>query len=442
MTQDQLLSRPIPQMLLRMAAPIALGMLSTFTFQVVDTWFVGRLGADALAALGFAGSIYLLLVSLCVGVAVGVSSLVASALGRGDAEGARQTAMVSMTVVSLVVTALSVAGIVASGPLFRALGAPPELLAPIDDYMRWIFAGLPLLTAALMANAALGATGDTTRPAMAFLLGGAINLVLDAALIFGFGPVPALGLQGAAIATVISWVFILVRLLTLMARHDLLARPASEGALSTTQELLRFAAPAVAAQVLLPLSVVVLTYLAAQSGPEVVAAVGVAGKVESLALVGISALNVALVPLVAQNHAAGKGLRVLGIRRTARWSAFAWGAAAALLLLAFAGPHRPPVQRRSSGGRSPEDLPARAGRHLRVPRGGDGEQRGAQRRAAPPSQPGPPRHEDPGGGHAPHGPGRPVRPHRPVRGGGGWPCGRCRAGRLESLNPPWGAPST
>lgn len=82
-SDNPMLKRPVNTMLFKMAGPISIGMLSTFLFQIVDTYFVGQLGANELAALAFSASIYLLLVSLFMGVSVGVSSVVARLYGAG-----------------------------------------------------------------------------------------------------------------------------------------------------------------------------------------------------------------------------------------------------------------------------------------------------------------------------------------------------------------------
>ncbi len=333
---NPLLSDPIGPMLAKMAAPIGFAMLATFLFQVVDSYFVGQLGSDELAALGFAAGVYFLVVSLSIGVAVGVSALVAATLGEGDvAKASRYTSSaVALTFAASLWVALL--GVPTIGLLFRALGAAPEVVPLIGEYMTVIYVGLPLLTVALVGNAAVRASGDVVRPEGAMMLAGVINLVLDYVLIFGAGPIPALGLQGAALATVISWVFVAMVTVALLAGKRLLTLQRVNRA--EFDALVSFSLPAVATQVLVPVGGIVLTVLAAQSGSAVVAAVGVAVRIETLVLVGVFAVSVASVPLVAQNVGGHQPERVDALIRLATRTAVAWGLGTFLVMVAAAEP--------------------------------------------------------------------------------------------------------
>ena len=108
--RNPMLEQPVNKMLLKMAAPISLGMLSTFLFQIVDTYFVGQLGSAELAALAFSSTAYLLFLSVFMGLSVGVSAVVAKTMGAGDADKARGLAMVSLAFV-LVVNSIALSGI-------------------------------------------------------------------------------------------------------------------------------------------------------------------------------------------------------------------------------------------------------------------------------------------------------------------------------------------
>ncbi len=334
---NPLLQAPVTRVLLSMSAPIGLGMLSTFLFQVVDTYFVGQLGGDPLAALGFAATTYFLAVALFMGMAVGVSALVGNALGQKDRRSAsRYTTIASMSAVVLAV-ALSAGGILTLKPLFTTLGAGPELIPLIDVYMSTLYFGFPLLIFGLVGNAALSATGDTTFPAILMGIAGVINAVFDYLLIFGIGPFPELGFYGASLATVGSWVFVAVSFFVFLVRRKLLTlrvqRPLRE-----LRDIVRLSTPAITTQILLPLTAMLITYLAAQSGPEVVAAFGVAQRVETLALVGISSVTVAIVPFVAQNFGAQELGRVDEAIAFAGKTSMYWGGGLFLLLVICAQP--------------------------------------------------------------------------------------------------------
>lgn len=332
-----LLTAPVNRVLLSMAAPISVGMLSTFLFQVVDTYFVGQLGPLELAALGFSATTYFLAVAIFMGVAVGVSALVGAAFGTDDRALARRYTTVASVGALLVSGVVAVVGVLSLEPLFRRLGAGPELLPLIDAYMTTLYAGMPLLVFGLVAGSALRATGEVKPPEIVMAIAGVINLVFDYLLIFGMGPFPRLELQGAALATVGSWVFVAVCMLVLLLRRGLLTLDKGNVG-AELKQILRLSSPAVATQILLPVTAMFITFLAAKSGPEVVAAFGVAQRIETLALVGISAVTIAIVPFVAQNFGAEAHRRVDQAIVFAGKTAVYWGGALCILLVAFAGP--------------------------------------------------------------------------------------------------------
>lgn len=334
---NALLVAPVNRTLLLMSAPISLGMLSTFLFQVVDTYFVGQLGGPELAALGFSATAYFLAVALFMGMAVGISSLVGNAMGQGDLHRARRYTTVALAVALAGAATLSALGLATLEPLFTALGADAALLPLIAEYMTVLYCGLPLLTIGIAGSAAIRATGDVKPPELVMGLAGVINLVLDYLLIFGHGPCPRLGLQGAALATVLSWGFVFVCIVIMLIRRRLLTFAAGDLRAEIVQ-LGSLSTPAIATQIMLPITAMFITMLAARSGPQVVAALGVATRIETLLLVGISSVSVALVPFISQNSGAQRGERVDGAIAFAGKAAFYWGAALLVILVAFAGP--------------------------------------------------------------------------------------------------------
>ena len=236
---------PVNTMLLRMAAPISLGMLSTFLFQVVDTYFVGLLGSAELAALAFSSTVYLVVVSVFLGLSVGVSSVIARVAGEGRMEQAQGIAVVSLGAVLILSALLSLAGLTSMGPMFHALGANDDILPMVSAYMGILYVGFPFLMLGIVGSGAVRAIGITKETEIVFALAGVINLVFDWVLIFGHGPFPELGLAGAAYATVISFVFIFVGVVAIMFRHGLLGTGHIMNGLRSLADVLRFAVPTI-----------------------------------------------------------------------------------------------------------------------------------------------------------------------------------------------------
>lgn len=331
-----LLSDPIGPTLKRLTSPVILGLLAMFSFSLADTFFVSLLGELPLAAISFTFPVTFTLISLTIGLSIATSALVAHAVGRGDEARANRVASSALLLTMLAVGVLALIGALIQEPLFRMLGASSATLPLIHGYMDWWFAGCVLLALPMVGNAVFRARGDTRLPSLFMLLGGLVNVILDPLLIFGIGPFPRLEMQGAAIASVISWLAGSLLVVGMLKRRQLLA-PLSRISRELLRRLLAIAVPASAANMLTPLAMAVLTAMAAQHGPLAVAAFGVNSRIETMATVLILALSMSLPPLVAQNHAAGFNHRAAeGYRQAIRF--VLWWQALIYVLLALLSP--------------------------------------------------------------------------------------------------------
>ncbi len=307
---SNLINTPVNGMLFRMAAPISLGMLSTFLFQIVDTWFVGKLGSDELAALAFSSTVYFLFISLFIGFSVGVSSAIARVTGAGESGHSRLHTMTALFLVLGLSIGLSGAARAFIAPMFTVLGAAPEIIPLINDYMSILYVGFPFLMLGIVGSGAVRATGVVGRTEIVFGIAGVINLVFDWVLIFGIGPFPELGLAGAAVATVLSFIFIFFGTAAILVKCGLLGLCSIKGASKAMHEILQAALPTIGVQMLIPVTGMFTTFLVAGHGSKAVAAFGIAGRIEALALIGIFAVSSAVTPFIAQNFGAGKHDRI------------------------------------------------------------------------------------------------------------------------------------
>jgi len=293
-----------------MAAPITLGMMSTFLFQIVDTYFVGKLGSAELAALAFSSTAYMMTVSVFIGLSVGVSSVVAKTVGSGNREQAKSLITISLIMVLLLSVVLCFGARAAIRPMFAALGADGNVLPLIQIYMGILFLSLPFLTVGIVGSGAVRAIGVTKVSEIAFAISGLINLVLDYLLIFGIGPFPELGLAGAAWATALSFLFLFLAMTYILLRHDLIALRIARDAFGGLLDILKFSVSTVSMQVLIPATGMFTTFLLAGYGSEAVAAFGIANRIETLALVGIFAVSMSITPFIAQNFGAERHDRI------------------------------------------------------------------------------------------------------------------------------------
>ena len=308
-----LLNDKTNKVLLSMSVPISIGMLSTFLFQVVDTYFVGQLGAKELAALGFASTIYFLVVGLFMGLAVGVSIIIGTAKGSNDKNKVNQTAFVAILISIVASSLFAILGIYFVEPIFEAMGADETILPLIKEYIVSLLYGIPLLTTGLMAGGILRATGNIKNPELIMGIAGVINLILDYVLIFGRFGFPELGIKGAALATVYSWVFVLLGMLFLLVKDKLLivnVKKLYSRFFTIVKEIGKLGLPTIITQIVGPLTLIYLTFLLAKQTSEAVAAFGVASRIQALLMIGILGVSTAITPFIAQNKGANKDSRI------------------------------------------------------------------------------------------------------------------------------------
>ncbi|MFK8017044.1 MAG: MATE family efflux transporter, partial [Gammaproteobacteria bacterium] len=200
-TSADILSGPINPILRRMTGPMVIGILVSMLFQTVDTYFISRLGTAELAAISFVFPVTFTILNLVIGLGIAMSITVGKAIGQGRHIKAARIATESLMLSLLLSILLCAVGYFLTDSLFAKLGATPSTLVLIRQYMDIWFGFAVLLAMPMTCNAAIRATGDTKCPSILMMVSGLVNVVLDPILIFGFGPIPAMGMAGAAWAT-------------------------------------------------------------------------------------------------------------------------------------------------------------------------------------------------------------------------------------------------
>jgi putative MATE family efflux protein len=311
--QINLLKDPVGPTLKTMTVPMIYGLILLMTFNLVDTFFVGLLGTEPLAAISFTFPITFTVISLTIGLGIGTSAVIAKALGKGDKASAKNLATSALYLSAIIVGMLAVMGYLLIDQTFLLLGASEALLPLIHQYMDLWFLGCICLIGPMIGNAILRADGDTKTPSIIMGSAGLINAVLDPVFIFGFGPVPAMGIEGAAVATIISWLFGLGFVLYILAikrgliHHHLMT---IKDFIYSARGILHIGLPAAGANMLTPAASAVLTGIVANYGASAVAAFGVGSRIESIACIVVLALSMTLPPFISQNLGAGNMKRV------------------------------------------------------------------------------------------------------------------------------------
>jgi len=319
---------PVGRTLARLTGPMTLGIGAMVAFNLTDTFFVGRLGPTELAALSFTFPIVLIVSSIAMGLGIGASVVISRAVGRGEGHEVRRLSTDSLTLALFIVAVFIVAGFLTIDPVFRKLGATENVLPLIRQYMRIWYMGMIFVVVPMVGNNAIRARGDTKRPAAVMLVAVAVNIVMDPLLIFGIGPFPRLGVEGAALATVLARASAFVAafcILHFRYRMLTLERCGFGKVLNSWRRVLYIGVPTAGSRLIIPVAIGVVTRIVSSYGEKAVAGYGVASRVEFFALAVVYALSSVIGPFVGQNLGAGLHDRVnRGIRLSNRFSIF-WG---------------------------------------------------------------------------------------------------------------------
>jgi len=184
-----------------LAVPMILELIMESTFAVVDIYFVGTLGASAVATVGLTEAYMVLLYSIASGLSMGVTAIVARRIGEKDREGAGATAFQAIVIAVLASIPFAVAGIFFARDLLALMGADAWTLDHGFRYMQWMMGGNVVIMLLFVINSIFRGAGDAAIAMRVLWLANGVNIVLDPVLIYGLGPFPELGIQGAAIAT-------------------------------------------------------------------------------------------------------------------------------------------------------------------------------------------------------------------------------------------------
>jgi putative MATE family efflux protein len=329
---------PVGGHLVAMTVPVLLGIMTMMGQALIDAWFLGRVGDRALAAHAFSFPILMIVTSVAIGLGAGTSSVVARAIGAGDHRRARRLATDSLLLSFLITAAVSLLGIVTIDPLFRLLGAPQDMIPMIRGFMIILYSGVPFVVVGMVGMASMRATGDTRLPGKLMIFGSILNVVLDPILIFGVGPIPALGLNGAAMAALLARGAIFVGAMYLLrGRLNMVSfnKPVADELRKSWREILHVGLPAAGTNAIVPIGAAMITAMIARYGPEAVAGFGVANRIESMTLVVFYAMSAIIGPFVGQNLSAGKELRILQALRLCMLFCIASGLLIAAVLAAL-----------------------------------------------------------------------------------------------------------
>lgn len=313
---------------------MAMGAIAMNVTQVAEAVFLGMVGTEALAALGFAFPVIVTLFAFGGGIGVGASSVIARAMGAGQRERAALLTTHAQALTLVVTSALCILVFACSEAIFTALGAQGVVKRMTIEYLDVYLLGTPFFLLAMVASTLLRATGRAVSPGVVLTGMALLQMALFPPLILGWLGLPALGIAGAAWASTIASFAAVAASATLLVRAGLL-RWSLKGCWASWVAVLHVGGPAIAAGLIVPASALVVTRLLAGHGHEVVAGFNVASRVELLVVMILWSASASVEPLVGQNWGARRFDRVSSALRLANGFCIVWGALTCAVLVAF-----------------------------------------------------------------------------------------------------------
>ena len=342
---SKLTTGSIPQTLFAFTLPILMGnVFQSINGSINSIWVGNYLGEAALSATSNANAVLFLLLGAVFGITMAATILIAQNVGARRPDEAKRVVGTSTSFFAILSIAVAVAGIVLSEPILRAMQTPAASLPFALVYLRVMFLALPLSYAYFFVMAALRGAGDSKTPFMFLLISVGLDIILNPLLIFGWGPIPRMGIAGSATATLLAQAISFGALMRhIYAKRNPLALHRGEFHLlridwSIVRTLIVKGLPMGAQMIVLSLSMVIMFKLVNRYGEETTAAFAASMQLWNYVQMPALALGGAVSSMAAQNIGAGLWTRVYQIARTSVLFNLLLTGVPVLLLYIFARP--------------------------------------------------------------------------------------------------------
>ena len=303
--ETNLTSGDIKKHLRSIAIPSSIGYFFHTMFNVTDTYFAGNISTTALASLSLTFSIFFVIIAVAGGMSQGVTALVGNALGNKDIKYAKQIIYHTIILAILLAVCLTIIGLVVSPYLMQILGAKGVYLLQALSYIDVILLGAVFFVGAFFSNAILNSIGNTKVFRNFLIVGFFCNVLLDYWFVKGGLGIPPLGVKGIALATIIIEFFGMIYLFYNLKKSYLLKdMPPFEFDIQIIKSFIKQGFPPTVNMSLMALGMFIITYYISPFGKHVVAAYGIAVRVEQIILLPSLGINVAVLALVSQNNGA------------------------------------------------------------------------------------------------------------------------------------------
>jgi len=292
-----------------LAVPMILELIMESTFAVVDIFFVGKLGPSAVATVGLTETYLFLLYSIGMGLSMAVTAIVARRIGEKEKEKAGISAVQSIFLAVLISLPFTLAGIFYSKELLAIMGADDWILEHGYRYMQWMLGGNAVIMLLFIINAIFRGAGDAAIAMRVLWIANGINIVLDPILIFGWGPFPEMGIEGAAIATNIGrGIGVITQLYFLLkgVKHIRVFREQIYLHFKTIYAIIKTSLGGVGQMIIAMTSWIFIMRILAEFGSEVIAGTTIAMRIMMFTMMPAWGMSNAVATLVGQNLGAKK----------------------------------------------------------------------------------------------------------------------------------------
>lgn len=314
MQENKMGTMPVGKLIISMSWPAVISMLIQAMYNVVDSFFVSRLGEEALAAITYIFPIQMVMISFAIGTGIGINSLIARRLGAGKQEDADLAADHGYRLAFFNWAFFCLMGIFAAAPLMRVMTDTPYIVEEGTKYLSIIMIGSLFMFVQLISEKILQATGNMIFPMLCSIIGAATNIIFDPLLIFGIGPFPEMGVMGAAIATVFGQFLSLClgQFLLFGKKHPVKVKIRGwKWQWHICREIYAVGFPAILMQCIGSVMQFGMNMILRSFTETAVAVMGVYGRLQSFIFMPVFGLNQGVLPILGFNYGAGNRERLM-----------------------------------------------------------------------------------------------------------------------------------
>ena len=313
-THNKMGEMPVGRLILNMSWPAILSMLIQAFYNVVDSFFVSKLGEEALAALTYVNPIQFLIISFGVGTGVGINSLISRRLGAGRIEEANLAACHGYRLAFFNWGLFAIIGLFFAKPIMNLMSDNPYIIESGVIYMQIITIGCVFVMVQITSEKILQATGNMTLPMICSIVGAVTNIILDPILIFGYGPFPEMGVAGAAIATVFGQFLsmCLGQYLLFAKEHSVKVRFRGwKFDKQIVKDIYAVGAPSILMQSIGSVMQFGMNLILGSLTETAVAVMGVYGRLQSFVFMPVFGMNQGVMPIMGYNYGARNRKRLM-----------------------------------------------------------------------------------------------------------------------------------